>query len=292
MKQTNGLKLFTAFLQKCHKFCVNAKLNPIFTCPSFSSNIKFWIFLLLIVIFSANPSFARGNSHSERRHGGGGYTIQNALREQKEKSERKKNLPFIKLCQSGSAKQVRDAIKAGANVNITLDDMTPLMWAAKYNTNSDVIQTLLEAGADNQARGSFHGKDTGTKSKVWAVALTPLEFASAYNENPEIIRILLNLASNSRSRSHALLYAASFNTLDVVQVFLDAKVDVNAYEILIHAARYTENPQIIDMLLDAGADVHQTIRPYNLSIQAIDEARKNKNLQGTATLKRLEELSK
>ena len=62
------------------------------------------------------------------------------------------------LVKMGTPEQVQAAIKSGAQVNDsdTLGQ-TPLMHGAECNENSDVITTLLNAGADAKAK-SIEGK--------------------------------------------------------------------------------------------------------------------------------------
>ena len=57
------------------------------------------------------------------------------------------------------------------------DDWTPLMDAADYNPNPEVITTLLKAGADANA---------------WdALGMTALNWAAMHNRNPEVIITLI-----------------------------------------------------------------------------------------------------
>ena len=73
---------------------------------------------------------------------------------------------FIRLCKKGSLQQVAEAIKNGENINargsmvlpiktdviLYQDGSTPLMAAALYNTNPEVITALIKSGADVNAR--------------------------------------------------------------------------------------------------------------------------------------------
>ena len=81
---------------------------------------------------------------------------------------------FFKLVsQGGSPQDVQAAISKGADVNARdKDGRTPLMMAAQYNQDTEVITILLKAGADIEARDSVHG---GTVL-MWG----------AMNENPEV----------------------------------------------------------------------------------------------------------
>ena len=55
---------------------------------------------------------------------------------------------FLKLCETGTLREVEDAIKAGANVNATDNyGWSALMYAAQRN-NPDIITALINSGAD------------------------------------------------------------------------------------------------------------------------------------------------
>ena len=57
------------------------------------------------------------------------------------------------VASSGTVAQVQQAIKAGADVNARAEyGLSPLMYAAGFNTNPDVISVLIKAGADVNAR--------------------------------------------------------------------------------------------------------------------------------------------
>jgi|SRR5208337_1285414 len=68
---------------------------------------------------------------------------------------------FFKLAQTGTPKDVQAALRKGAQVNAVLPrsyaqymGKTPLMFAAQYNQDPEVIATLLKAGADAKAKDS------------------------------------------------------------------------------------------------------------------------------------------
>ena len=57
---------------------------------------------------------------------------------------------FLKLCEEGDQQKILDAIKKGANVNAKDNDgWTPLILAAYFNKNPEVINLLIDAGADD-----------------------------------------------------------------------------------------------------------------------------------------------
>ena len=84
---------------------------------------------------------------------------------------------------SGTVAQVQQAIKAGADVNARAEyGLSPLMYAAGFNTNPDVLSVLIEAGVDVNARD----KD----------GVTPLMLAARHNINPEVLSVLIKAGAN------------------------------------------------------------------------------------------------
>jgi len=81
-------------------------------------------------------------------------------------------------------------LKAGAEVNAkdTKYGMTPLLWAAWYNENLEVLTTLLKAGADVNAQD--------------VLGTTALMDAAAYNQNPKVITTLLKAGANAKEKDN------------------------------------------------------------------------------------------
>ena len=112
---------------------------------------------------------------------------------------------FFELVKTGTPQSVQAAISGGADVNA--QDMkdeygkTPLMWAARNNTNPEVITTLLKAGAKIEAR------DTR--------GYTPLKYAAWNNPNLEVVTTLLKAGADINARDKVdwtpLMFAASNN---------------------------------------------------------------------------------
>ena len=78
----------------------------------------------------------------------------------------------------------------------------------------------------------------------------------------DYIRVLISEGAdvNARSRSGwtPLMYAASNSNLEIVQLLLEKGADVNArnnndWTPLMYAAGYSSNPEIKQLLIDAGA---------------------------------------
>ena len=91
--------------------------------------LKFGLAVLTICSFLVNKSFA---DHSET---------------------------FLELCGNGTAESVEIAINKGADVNAKdADNLTALMYAARYNNSSVVITKLMEAGAAVNAKNNTDRK--------------------------------------------------------------------------------------------------------------------------------------
>ena len=131
---------------------------------------------------------------------------------------------FVGLCEHGSVAEITAALKAGANINLgNSDGVTPLMCAAGYNSLA-VVNLLIRANADVKA----------TDNENW----TALNFAVVYkNKNPECLEIV-----------KALLVAGA-----------DIEAETNDENTpLMQAAWLTEDPEVIHILLLAGADPNKT----------------------------------
>ena len=145
---------------------------------------------------------------------------------------------FVKLCKTGTAQQVADAIKAGANVNAKYNTkvifsgyklrqaeivMTALMAATADNENTEVIKILLKAGADVNEKNN-HG-------------LTALMIAALNNQKTEIVKTLINAGAKSNAKkTHAWIPFTSAvfknknKNTEAVKILLKAGADVNAMD--------------------------------------------------------------
>ena len=180
--------------------------------------------------------------------------------------------------------EVRGCLIAGAWVNVRDDDgWTPLHLVALNSNDLAVIRTLLNAGAEVDAREGESG---------W----TPLHVAAAGGDNPAFIQILVAAGAEVDAQDEAgytpLHHAVLFNddpavitVLKNAGAWLEARTDYSSTPLHL-AAVYAENPATITALLDAGADgAAQT----NWGATPWDLAQENEALRGTDAWWRLRE---
>ncbi|MBR0315356.1 MAG: ankyrin repeat domain-containing protein [Synergistaceae bacterium] len=155
---------------------------------------------------------------------------------------------FYELCAYGTAQEVREAIKAGANVNAG-ENFTPLMNAIKCR-NIRVIKTLIDAGVDVNA-----------KDIIGCSALNMV----LQHDDIKIMNILIKAGADVNNKDKegytVLIRAVHYNNIDAVNILLGAGADVNVKNnigetALTSAMQYGTNLQIIRTLLKAGADVN------------------------------------
>ena len=161
---------------------------------------------------------------------------------------------YFTLC-NGSTEEARKAIKAGFNSGFNVNAMneagqTPLMWAAE-RAYTELVKVLLEAGADANARD-----EAGNTVLTWAI--------EELDGNLEAVRLLLDAGADVKARSRhgttALMWAIPQGDLNVVRVLIEAGADVNAsddrsWTPLAWALGCSAPPELLQMLLDAGADL-------------------------------------
>jgi hypothetical protein len=109
-------------------------------------------------------------------------------------------MDFFELVRTGTPQDVQAAIKGGADINARdVDGMTALMYAAQYNSNSEVISVLLKAGADVKTKAE-HSE-------------TVLMAAAMNNENPEVVMMLLKAGADAKAKDNN-----GFTAFDYAQV--------------------------------------------------------------------------
>lgn len=147
--------------------------------------------------------------------------------------------------------EIDKLIKNGADVNAKNDtDITPLMLAAAFVQNPDVIKILIKAGADVNA------KDNN--------GLTPL-MRAVKEENLDALKILIEAKANVNAKDNEgftpLLWATRKNTkTDVIKLLIKSGADVNAknnegYTPLQWAVVERKSDVFKDILLKSGGEM-------------------------------------
>lgn len=138
-------------------------------------------------------------------------------------------------------------LEAGADPTVRDEDgYTPLHFAAWRRDNPAVIKTLVKAGADPNAR---------TKND-----LTPLYFAGRF-DNPAVIEALVQAGANPNARvkeaGTPLRVAIRFGSLAAFEALLKVGAKIGeGGEDLLGTAIYANLPELIPVLLEAGAVPH------------------------------------
>ena len=125
---------------------------------------------------------------------------------------------------TATVNEVTACLDAAADANARDSfGIMPLHWAAQFNANAAVLETLLAAGADVGARDHF-------------VGYTPLHRAARYNTNPAVLEVLITAGADVGARND------------------------DGFTALHLAARYNANPAVLDILLAAGAEIEDRDR--------------------------------
>ena len=124
---------------------------------------------------------------------------------------------MVKL-QLATVFNIQALLASGADPNARDNsDRTPLHWAARFTSNSKVIEALFAVGADLEA------KDTNQ--------LTPFHLAVKHNESSHVLEVFLKAGANPN---------ASFGD--------------SGWNLLHHAVAQRQNPAVIQTLLASGID--------------------------------------
>ncbi|MBR3676100.1 MAG: ankyrin repeat domain-containing protein [Alphaproteobacteria bacterium] len=120
--------------------------------------------------------------------------------------------------QQATLEDVKEKFAIRYNVNLrNRAGLSPLILAASYSSDTEIIKTLLENGAELAAKDWITG--------------SVLANAAKYNPHPEIIKTLVQAG-------------APVNEEDIVEEMTP----------LMQAAKYNPNPEVIKTLLELGAD--------------------------------------
>ncbi len=126
-----------------------------------------------------------------------------------------KDIAFLNLCRYGTLDEIKAALDEGADPNSVFNGkyqpgLTPLMHAAEFNSNPDVLDALVKGGAD--VHDDIHGN-------------TVLQHAIR-NENRNVLRRILEIGVGAHEMVDAIDYAYSNCELDVIQMLLEASTGI------------------------------------------------------------------
>lgn len=178
----------------------------------------------------------------------------------------------------------RKLLENGANVNAKdSEGWTPLMYAVRYQNNTQLVKLLLDHGANVDIKNNYN--------------ISAVTIAAKYSENPEIVSLLFSKSGRSENEMlGALVYAIiGFSQNEEIRLaklnlFLNAGVRVNRFyrgkTPLMYAAEYSPSEKVIDALLEHGANPAAKNAD---GLTSFDFAKKNKMLSDNALLLRLNE---
>ena len=153
---------------------------------------------------------------------------------------------------TATLEDVKKELKNGADVNAANDnDFTVLMYAAAFNSNPKVIETLIDKGANVNAK-----TNDGNTALIQAFL----------NPNPKVIETLIDAGADVKAKNNdgstALMLAVMSNKpFDTIKMLIDEGADVNAKmnngtTVLMFAVMGNNSPETIKMLIDEGADIN------------------------------------
>lgn len=187
---------------------------------------------------------------------------------------------ILTIVKKGTVAEVQQAINAGADVNVRDEEgWTPLMLAAWYNTNPDVLSVLINADADVNARTEWEWE--------WTPLVLAAAVAATYNTNPDVLSVLIKAGSDVNARDvngmSLLMGAVKYTNPDVLSVLINAGADVNTRDEdgstpLMYAADLNTNPDVLSVLINAGADMSARDKWGDT---AFDYAKNNYAIKGT-----------
>ena len=185
---------------------------------------------------------------------------------------------FLNLCANGTAREVENAIKAGANIKAVGNEIsfrgdrgfsssynwTTLMVAAVFNSDLEVITVLVKNGADVNAKNTTAPAEWINPDGHTALMRVASEWRRQEESNNSAIEVITALVKNGadvNARTSdgwtALMYAYGY---DVITALIEKGADVNARnandETPLMWAGLNSGAESVKALIRAGADVN------------------------------------
>jgi len=140
--------------------------------------------MLLGVTMSVRAKDVEGKTAFDYARGNHALEGSDAYRELK-----RQNYDLFSIIQdNGTLQDVREAVRNGADPNgLSVSGAQPLLYAAHFSVNPEIITFLLKLGVDINAR----------QASGWTALMT----AAAYNENPEVVTTLLRAGADAKIKN-------------------------------------------------------------------------------------------
>ncbi|KAJ6496842.1 ankyrin repeat-containing domain protein [Mycena vulgaris] len=173
---------------------------------------------------------------------------------------------------NGHNQLVQLLIDEGADVNAEGGHYGNALQAATLNGHKQIVQLLIDEGADVNSQGGYHGN-----------ALQ----AAAFNGHEQIVQHLIAKGADVNAQGGHYgnaLQAATLNGHElIVQLLINKGADVNAqggrYGNALQATSYRGHEQIVQHLIDKGADVNSQGGDFGNPLQAASYKRHERIVQ-------------
>ncbi|KAF3034655.1 hypothetical protein E8E12_000551 [Didymella heteroderae] len=150
------------------------------------------------------------------------------------------------------ANVVRLILDADADMDVLIDGCNPLE-AAAYHGNSDIVELLLNRGADVNKQGGKYGCALGA-------AVSCYHSRAAYNVTERLLKHGVNINAPCGDFGTALGLAASNGHRVMVERLIQLQANIHTvggnFTNAITAAAYGGNEEIVTALFKKGADIH------------------------------------
>ena len=171
---------------------------------------------------------------------------------------------FVAVRYNENPEMVALLLERGANSDSdTQSGLTPLNWALRYNHDSEVVSLLLEAGASIDSPYDFQipsWSEEGSTSFSWM----PLHLAAVFNPDPAAVTLLLEWGS------YVDHWGGEYQGGPGIETTRDGLIHIPEKATLLGllqagfiratplqlAAAFNPNPEVADVLLKWGAELH------------------------------------